>query len=481
MFSKRSTVFPIYVLIDAILIFASFYIAYIIRFSNFTSMHLLNPSTWGSFEVIEKSDFLEYSTVFLFWMLFIIISLHIIGLHRTDRELNIPTETYRTLKAIFIASIPVAAAIFFLQFKFFSRGIFLGSLLAVSFSLTFWRVIKRLIVRHLITKGYNSQNLLIVGAGRIGIALTEEIGRHPYLGFRIIGFLDDVATEMVKNKYKIVGKISEIKKVIQENFIDEIFVTIPSQKEIVSQLLWACKSLGRNVRVVPENFEFPWQRMETHFLGSIPLIDYHLAEPLRGQIAIKRVFDLLICIPVFLISLPFFVFISLLIKLDNTGPVFYISKRTGRRGKIFDFYKFRSMVRDADLIKKELMSHNEVVDGPIFKIKNDPRVTRVGRLLRKYSLDEAPQLINVIKGDMSLVGPRPFPVDESNGLKYWQMARLDVKPGITGLSQIRGRSDLSFSRWVKWDQWYLNHWSLGLDIWILWNTLPVVFKGKGAY
>jgi len=387
MFTKRSAIYPVYVFIDLILILGSFCIPYFIRFSDFASVNLFRFSTWGNFEFVIQSDFTEYITVFFFWGLFVLASVSVFNLYRTEREFTIPREIYRTLRAIFVASIPVVAAIFFLQFKFFSRGVFLGSLLAMSFSLTFWRVIKRLIIRHLIARGYNNRNLLIVGAGRIGTALIEEIERRPFLGLKIVGFLDDTATAIVKNKYKIIGKISEIKKAIQENFIDEVFITIPSQKEIVSQLLWACRSLGRNVRVVPENFEFPWQKIETHFIGSIPLLDYHLTEPLRGQIAIKRIFDLLICVPLFLVSLPFFAFMSLLIKLDSLGPVFYISKRTGRRGKIFNFYKFRSMVQNADLIKKKLMSYNEVADGPIFKIKNDPRITRAGRLLRKYSLD----------------------------------------------------------------------------------------------
>ena len=169
-----------------------------------------------------------------------------------------------------------------------------------------------------------------------------------------------------------------------------------------------------------------------------------------------------------------------MIKLDSPGPVFYFSKRYGRRGQIFHMYKFRSMTANADQIIKELRHKNEV-SGPIFKMKNDPRVTPFGQFLRKYSLDELPQIINVLKGEMSLVGPRPFPIDQIEKEDLRQLKRLEVRPGITGLWQVRGRSDISFSRLVKWDIWYINNWSFWLDISILLQTIPVVVKGKGAY
>jgi lipopolysaccharide/colanic/teichoic acid biosynthesis glycosyltransferase len=158
-----------------------------------------------------------------------------------------------------------------------------------------------------------------------------------------------------------------------------------------------------------------------------------------------------------------------------------MQKRVGLKGQFFKLYKFRSMVNNADHLKVNLLSKNEVKDGIIFKIRNDPRITRVGRFIRKYSLDELPQLFNIIKGDMSLVGPRPPTPDEVEKYKDNEMDRLSVKPGITGLAQIKGRSDLSFYHWMRWDYWYINNWSLALDLRIMWLTAPVVLKGKGAY
>jgi exopolysaccharide biosynthesis polyprenyl glycosylphosphotransferase len=194
----------------------------------------------------------------------------------------------------------------------------------------------------------------------------------------------------------------------------------------------------------------------------------------------KRFFDLIFSFLGCLVLLPVFLVIGILILLDSRGPVFYCSNRYGRNGRMFPMIKFRSMVIDADAKLKELKSRNEV-DGPIFKIKNDPRITRMGRWLRKYSLDELPQVINVLVGHMSLVGPRPLPIDQVEKEDFNQLKRLEVRPGITGLWQIRGRSDVSFKRLVRWDMWYINNWSFWLDLKILLRTIPVVIHGKGAY
>jgi lipopolysaccharide/colanic/teichoic acid biosynthesis glycosyltransferase len=181
-----------------------------------------------------------------------------------------------------------------------------------------------------------------------------------------------------------------------------------------------------------------------------------------------------------IVMAPVFALIALLIKLDSPGPVFYFSRRYGYGGRVIKMWKFRSMVADAEKKLDQLKPHNEV-DGPIFKIRKDPRITRLGSFLRKYSLDELPQIFNVFFGDMSLVGPRPLPLDQVQQEDLQQLKRLEVRPGITGLWQVRGRSDLTFKQLIKWDTWYVNNWSFTLDLEILFETIPVVLKGKGAY
>jgi lipopolysaccharide/colanic/teichoic acid biosynthesis glycosyltransferase len=194
----------------------------------------------------------------------------------------------------------------------------------------------------------------------------------------------------------------------------------------------------------------------------------------------KRFFDLVVSAIAVTALFPAFLVIAILIKLDTPGPVLYFSRRYGSGGRVFRMWKFRSMDRDAEVKLKELKHKNEV-DGPIFKIRQDPRVTRVGRFLRRFSIDEMPQLVNVLLGEMSLVGPRPLPLDQVQKEDLRQLKRLEVRPGITGLWQVRGRSDLPFHRLIKWDSWYVNNWSFMLDVNILLETVPVVLRGKGAY
>ncbi|MFA7653285.1 MAG: sugar transferase, partial [Candidatus Omnitrophota bacterium] len=181
-----------------------------------------------------------------------------------------------------------------------------------------------------------------------------------------------------------------------------------------------------------------------------------------------------------ILLLPIFLAIAVLIKLNSQGPIFYVSKRCGKKGSVFNMYKFRSMVKGAEK-QRDALSDKSDVKGPIFKIRKDPRLTKVGRILRKYSLDELPQLFNILKGDMSLVGPRPFPEAESNKIEYQHIPRLNIRPGVTGLAQVKGRSNLKFNQWMRWDIWYVENWSLGLDVKILLWTIPAVLKGRGAY
>lgn len=218
----------------------------------------------------------------------------------------------------------------------------------------------------------------------------------------------------------------------------------------------------------------------TEHIGFHTFLRYTDTLPHKTDLLVKRLMDIVMSIAGLAVLSPLFFVIAIVIKLEGSGPVFYSSPRCGRKGRIFSFYKFRSMVCDADK-QKEHLGHKSEVQGPVFKIKDDPRVTSFGKFIRRYSLDELPQLFNVLKGDMSIVGPRPPIPEEVAKYDIWQMRRLDIRPGITCLWQVRGRSDLSFYKWVKWDLWYIDNWSLGLDIRILLWTIPAVLKGRGAY
>jgi len=420
-----------------------------------------------------------YLLTYIFWGITLIFFLHNAQLYYTDRYLSISGEWLKVSRCALLSSILTALFIFFLKVDTFSRTIFVESGILLLLSLAIWRIIKRLYVRYLIQKGYANFNVLIVGAGRTGLNLAGEIKAFPYLGIRTMGFLDDVRTGE-REGTKILGKISDIEQIVKQYFIDEIYITIPSERKISAEIIQKVTKLGKTIRVVAEHFGLPYSQVRLNYLGAIPLLIYFEKSAHGADGAAKRLLDIFISGSILILLMPLFVIIACFIKLESFGPVFYVSKRSGRKGIIFDFYKFRSMVENADSFKEALKDKSEV-KGPIFKIRKDPRLTRVGKFLRKYSIDELPQLINVLKGDMSLVGPRPFPVEESRQIEYKHIPRLNIKPGITGLAQIRGRSDLSFSHWMRWDNWYLHNWSLGLDIKILLWTIPVVLKGKGAY
>ena len=420
-----------------------------------------------------------YLSIYSFWGVVLVFLLHNAHLYYTDRYLSVSEEWLRAGRCVLLSSILTVLFIFILKLNIFSRVVFLESSFMLLLSLSAWRTIKRLYVRYLIQKGYANYNILIIGAGNTGLALVDQTKAFPYLGMKTIGFLDDVRLGE-RGGVKILGKINDIEPVVKKYFIDEIYVTIPSERKISREIIQEGVKLGKTVRVVAEHFGLPYSQVRLNYIGVIPLLTYFEKSGYGAENTLKRLLDIFISCSILILFLPLFVLIACLIKIESPGPVFYISKRSGRKGVIFDFYKFRSMVKDA-VKQRDALSDKSDVKGPIFKIKQDPRLTRAGRILRKYSMDELPQLFNVLKGDMSLVGPRPFPVEESNNIEYKHIPRLNIRPGITGLAQIKGRSDLKFSQWMRWDAWYVENWSLGLDIKVLLWTIPVVLKGKGAY
>jgi len=463
-------IYPLYVLVDILVIGICFAAPYLIEINPLKDIN----------EGINFPFVREYSFVFALWALFIVLTFKRRSLYTTERSLSIFKETIKVIAGLFYSSFLIGAIIFFAKYKFFSRVIFLESFALLCIFLSGWRTVKRLILRELIAGGFNNMNVLIAGAGKVGRTVLEEIRRNPYWGFKVVGFLDDHKEGSI-DEIPIVGKLGNFVIEARQKFVDELIVTIPSERKVVSELIRQAKKMHLGLSVVPEDFEEPSNILSIDHLGIVPILTYKERRRAPVEFAAKRIFDFLISIALTILLSPLFLIIAILIKLDSRGPVFYVQKRSGFKGRTFDFYKFRSMIKEADILKDNLKDKNEAKGDVIFKMKKDPRITRVGRFLRRYSLDEVPQIINVLKGDMGLVGPRPFPIDESKKFKYNHMERLTVRPGITGLAQIRGRSDLSFYRWTKWDLWYVNNWSFGLDVLILWKTVPAVLKGRGAY
>ncbi|NTV28935.1 MAG: sugar transferase [Candidatus Omnitrophica bacterium] len=421
-----------------------------------------------------------FHLVFVGWLVTVLFFNGLHRLYQTRREVVESHEVWLVIRSVFFAAVTMLAFVYSMKIVGFPRSIFLLITLFTTVFFCCWRILKRGFVEFLAANGYNNFNVLIIGAGKVGLTLAEEIRRHPGFGLKIVGFLDDGKTSRdLGGPHEILGKLSDLREICQRNFVTKLFITIHPDGRVFQTMLETAKELRVAVRVVPQAFDKATGEIFKYNIGFIPVLEYCNVGHNRKQYG-KRCFDILVSLVSLIVLSPAFFVLAIMIKYDSPGPVLYFSRRYGLGGRVFRMYKFRSMVSDADKKLDELKGKNEV-DGPIFKIRQDPRVTRFGRFLRKYSIDELPQLVNVLLGDMSLVGPRPLPLGQVHKEDLKQLKRLEVRPGITGLWQVRGRSDLPFHRLIKWDSWYVNNWSFLLDINILLETVPVVVKGKGAY
>jgi exopolysaccharide biosynthesis polyprenyl glycosylphosphotransferase len=277
--------------------------------------------------------------------------------------------------------------------------------------------------------------------------------------------------------------ISELKAMIDAEPVDEVFISLPRDKygPMVEAIVELCEEQGIVVRVQAEMFNLKVAKLHVDMLDGVPMVTIRSGPQDGWQLLLKKLIDVCGSTILLLAATPLLLIVALLIKLDSTGPVFFRQERVGLHKRRFQLIKFRTMVEGADR-QQPLLEHLNEADGPVFKIKDDPRMTRLGKFLRRFSIDELPQLFNVLKGEMSLVGPRPLPVRDVERIAVqWHKRRLSMKPGVTCLWQVNGRSNVSFDHWVQMDLEYIDNWTLGLDLKILLKTLPVVLKGAGAY
>jgi exopolysaccharide biosynthesis polyprenyl glycosylphosphotransferase len=462
-------IISIYATTDVVCIVLAFYLVLLFR-----------PQT-VPFSVSIQSIFSAadpFKLLFLVWTLLILFFHYTHGLYHTRREQLESLEIWEVVKSIIISTLATIVLAFLLRIQDFPRSVMILNAVVITVFCSVWRVLKKLLVNYLVCNGYNNFNTLIIGAGKIGMLLADEINSRPALGLKIKGFLDDNKAGSCGN-WPVLGKLDSFQGLIHREFIQEVFFTIYPEYQTFIKLLEIAREEKLAVRVVPQGHEYISHDFIKYNIGIIPILEYSEID-INYHHRLKWVFDLVLSFLLMIFLLPVFAVLALLIKLDSPGPIFYRSSRYGRNGRMFNMYKFRSMVINADEMLGHLKDKNEV-DGPIFKIKKDPRITRMGAFLRRYSLDELPQILNVLKGDMSLVGPRPFPIEQLEKEDLRQLKRLGIRPGITGLWQIRGRSDLSFNNLLRWDIWYIKNWSFWLDMYILFQTFPVVIRGKGAY
>ncbi len=317
------------------------------------------------------------------------------------------------------------------------------------------------------------RNVLIIGATSLGLRIAHYLNQHAEMDRSVLGFLDDGKSSLKG----VLGRTSELPELARTGFVDEVILASPHDRDLTLRVLRTAQQLRLDVKMAPDLFGCePAQRVES--IDGIPLISLHEERLPVGRLLLKRALDLGGAAAALLVMAPGLALIAILVKLDSPGPALYAAPRAGWKGRPFRCYKFRTMVQDADNLKKTLRSRNER-QGPFFKIADDPRVTRVGRFLRRYSLDELPQLWNVLKGEMSLVGPRPHPMDDFSAYAIEHLPRLDVIPGMTGLWQVTARHDPSFQAGMNLDIEYIRRWSLGMDLRILFKTAAAVLRGSG--
>lgn len=347
------------------------------------------------------------------------------------------------------------------------------------------RLLGRFALERIRLKGRNLRYMLIVGTNPRTLSFAKKISKNPQLGYTIIGFVDDHwggLEKFKKSGYSVVTSLDDLPDFLRDNVVDEIVITLPvkSSYDQINKIVRLCEEHGIATRFLSDLFNREIARSKAERFDDIDIIT-HTTGAMKGwPVFIKRVVDFCLSLILIIFNSPLFLLATLGIKLTSPGPIFFIQERIGFNKRRFRLYKFRSMVLDAEKMITDLESLNEV-DGPVFKINDDPRVTGFGRFLRKTSIDELPQLINVLTGDMSLVGPRPLPARDYNGFSEdWHRRRFSVRPGITCLWQIGGRSNINFEKWMKLDMEYIDNWSLWLDLIILMKTIPTVIKGSGA-
>lgn len=467
-------------LVDAGLALAAFLLAYIVRYE----WQILRPV----FELNRApfDPYLPYAAVFIGWLY---INYRGSGLYRPVRGRPWLEEVYTIINGVSNATVVLMAISFITQPIVFSRLMLIYAAVITIVFLALARVIQRSIQARLRARGIGIQRVLVVGsrmaeAQSVGGAVLRTMVARRDLGYEPVGFLDDDPERAASNIGRVrgLGGLDQLASALHGCAIDMVIITLPwSQHARILQMIQTCRKAGVEVSVVPDVFQLNLRQVQVESLDGLPLlrVNGHVAFKGTNRL-LKRAIDIGLIALLAPIWLTLFALVALAIRLEGPGPIFYKARRVGAHGREFEMIKFRSMVPDADSLRAELTKTLEL-DPRRPKIKNDPRVTRIGRIIRATSLDELPNLINVLRGQMSLVGPRPPTPDEVSLYEPWHMQRLNILPGMTGLWQVSGRSEVPFEEMCLMDIYYIENWSIALDAQILMMTIPRVLLRQGAY
>ncbi|MBM3702231.1 MAG: sugar transferase [Actinobacteria bacterium] len=465
----------ILVLNDIIFLAIAFFLSYYLRFYI------------GILGEVAKVYYIEanYSFYSIVFILSAVLIFSIFRLYNWDQIYKGSGYYSRIVKGIIINIIVIIMAGYIFELFTFSRKWILLLFIFSTFLILTSRLIIELTTIKLLRKLDIKSETIIVGVGENANRIEDSFRKYSMEGDTILGYVDK-KSKILKNKrycmdFNVLGYLEDIREVIYKNKIQRVIISAPeyNYREIL-EILEKIKGIDISILVFPGFFEFSIKRMNMREIAGIPLMQVSNIGFFGFNLFLKNLTDYLLGSIIFLFFIPIYIFVGLAIKMDSKGPVFYQQKRYTKDCKEFYMYKFRSMYIDADQRIKELEGYNEA-DGPLFKIKNDPRITRVGRFIRRFSIDELPQIINIFKGELSLVGPRPPLPCEVKKYDEWEIKRMNVKQGVTGLWQVSGRSELSFEEMARLDLYYIQNWSIGMDINIILKTIPAVIFSRGAY
>ena len=456
--------------LDILVVIGSFVAAYFIR------SFIMKFIPFG--QPIELGTYWQVIVVitFLWWWIF---SLQ--GAYTLDRFTSLSQEIKTVFKTVFFGTLILLSGAFLLRIYFPARTlivIFAG----VNFSLL---VLEKTAIYYIISdlrkRGYHKKPVIIVGTGQKAKDFIESIKDDPSEGVEIVGFIGEKGTNTGNRVYgaEILGGFRDLKKVLHRYPIDEVIFALSKENLEIGEMLRLCEEEGVTASIIKHFPVSAKTNVQLRMAHNLPLLTLSRVPYSPWQLFLKRITDIVISALALTILSPLFLIIAALVKFTSPGPVFYQWRVVGFNKRPFKSWKFRTMVENADELKAKLWEKNEMM-GPVFKIRDDPRITRVGRTLRRFSLDELPQLYSVLRGDMSLVGPRPPLIGEANRFESWQRRKLSLKPGLTCLWQASGRNEIrDFDDWAKLDLEYIDNWSLWLDLKILFKTVYVVLSGSG--
>lgn len=474
--ARRQALLALLKIFDLVIMVASFTLAAVplldrsgLTFSEFFSMR------------IKVQNFVVFLGLLCAW--------HIIfssfSLYESRRLAPRESEILATLKATSLSAFAMAAAALLFHITMVDAPFLLILWGASSAVIMSSRLLLRFFLNQVRKGGRNLRHVLIVGTNPRAIQFAKRIESRPELGLRVIGFADEEwpgLRALERSGKRLVCDLNGIMEFVRNTVVDEIVIALPLRSYYgrAAETAALCEEQGIVMRFLPRLFNLRKARSTAEELGDDSLLTLSTG-PLDGwPVFVKRGFDIILSSTLLIALLPLLLVTAVVIKLTSPGPIFFRQKRMGLNKRQFWICKFRTMVPDAEKRMADLEKMNEV-SGPVFKIKNDPRLTPVGKFLRSTSIDELPQLLNVVRGDMSLVGPRPLPLRDCQGFEQdWHRRRFSVRPGITCLWQVNGRSSVPFEKWMELDMQYIDEWSLWLDFKILAGTIPAVLKGSGA-